>query len=107
MLIPVEMYHSYKRSQFKARAPYEYTIDIGLCHDGADIVRIDAAAIENHDGRGDLRIIQIPDFAPNGKVRFLGLFRACGPAGSNCPDRLIGDDEALYITPAEFIQSFL
>ncbi len=57
------------------------------------VVGLDAAAVENAHGCGNLLAEKLRDFSANDAVRFGGHFGRCGFAGADGPDRLIGDDD--------------
>src|SRR5256886_15932147 len=69
-------------------------VDVGLRHERVDVLRLDAAAVEDAHplrggGRGETH--QLP---ANGMVDFLRLPRGRGASGADRPHRLVGDDAA-------------
>src|SRR2546426_9377692 len=78
----------------KARPADQGAVDVGLRHERVDVLRLDAAAVEDAHplrggGRGETH--QLP---ANGMVDFLRLPRGRGASGADRPHRLVGDDAA-------------
>src|SRR5881296_661615 len=78
----------------KARPADQGAVDVGLRHERVDVLRLDAAAVEDAHplrggGRGETH--QLP---ANGMVDFLRLPRGRGAAGADRPHRLVGDEAA-------------
>src|SRR2546430_13737312 len=69
-------------------------VDVGLRHERVDVLRLDAAAVEDaHPLRGGGRG-EAHQLAANGMVDFLRLPRGRGAAGADSPHRLLGDEAA-------------
>src|SRR3989449_536086 len=78
----------------KARPTDQGAVDVGLRHERVDVLRLDAAAVEDaHPLRGGGRS-EAHQLAANGVVDFLGLPRGRGASGADRPHRLVGDDAA-------------
>src|SRR5439155_4897121 len=78
----------------EARPADQGAVDVGLRHERVDVLRLDAAAVEDAHplrggGRGETH--QLP---ANGMVDFLRLPRGRGASGADRPHRLVGDDAA-------------
>src|SRR6266850_2598489 len=76
----------------EARAADERAIDVGLRHEGIDIIRLDAAAVEEADALRRRRRGAAADLAADGIVDLLRLSGRGGAAGADRPHRLVGDD---------------
>src|SRR5690348_13842607 len=61
-----------KRHRVEARAAYQRSIDLGLRHQGLDVIGLDAAAIENANGVGGLFAELFPDLRANHAMRVRG-----------------------------------
>src|SRR5450631_53276 len=75
----------------ETRAADERAIYVWLHHERAGVIRLYAAAVLNANlvGRG-----LVGDFSKrpaDEHVRLLRLFRSCGPAGPDRPNRLVGN----------------
>src|SRR5260370_17336334 len=69
----------------KARPTDQGAVDVGLRHERVDVLRLDAAAVEDaHPLRGGGRG-EAHQLAPNGGVNFLGLPRGPPPPGPHPP----------------------
>src|SRR5947208_2121961 len=78
----------------KARPTDQGAVDVGLRHERVDVLRLDAAAVEDaHSLRGGGRG-EAHQLAANGMVDFLRLPRGRGAAGADRPHRLVGDEAA-------------
>src|SRR5437867_583826 len=78
----------------KARPTDQGAVDVGLRHERVDVLRLDAAAVEDaHSLRGGGRG-EAHQLAANGMVDFLRLPRGRGAAGADGPHRLVGDEAA-------------
>src|SRR5437899_4123070 len=78
----------------KARPTDQGAVDVGLRHERVDVLRLDAAAVEDaHPLRGGGRS-EAHQLAANGVVDFLGLPRGRGASGADRPHRLVGDEAA-------------
>src|SRR2546427_334342 len=78
----------------KTRPTDQGAVDVGLRHERVDVLRLDAAAVEDaHPLRGGGRS-EAHQLAANGVVDFLGLPRGRGASGADRPHRLVGDDAA-------------
>src|SRR5437773_11789432 len=76
----------------EARAADERAIDVGLRHEGIDIIRLHAAAVEEADALRRRRRGAAADLAADGIVDLLRLSGRGGAAGADRPHRLVGDD---------------
>src|SRR5947207_2370147 len=76
----------------EARAADEHAVDVGLRHEGIDIIRLHAAAVEEADALRGRRRGAAADLAADGIVDLLRLSGRGGPASADCPHRLVGDD---------------
>src|SRR5437879_6289248 len=78
----------------KARPADQGAVDVGLRHERVDVLRLDAAAVEDaHPLRGGGRG-EAHQLAANGMVDFLRLPRGRGASGADRPHRLVGDEAA-------------
>ena len=75
-------------------AAYQPTIDIGLCEQLPGVVGLHAAAVQDRQRIGDSSI-PLGHFATDEGMDLLGLLLAGGAAGTDRPDRLVGDHGVL------------
>src|SRR2546428_224830 len=69
----------------KTRPTDQGAVDVGLRHERVDVLRLDAAAVEDaHPLRGGGRS-EAHQLAANGEGDFLGLPRGRGASGADCP----------------------
>src|SRR5207247_2562565 len=67
-------------------------VDVGLLHDGSDVARLDAPAVLDADAFGRLGASYVLDRRADHGAHRLGILRGGVAAGSDRPDRLVGDD---------------
>src|SRR5438552_16971263 len=78
----------------KTRPTDQGAVEVGLRHERVDVLRLDAAAVEDAHGlRGGGRG-ETPQLPTNGMVDVLCLPRGRGASGADHPHRLVGDDAA-------------
>jgi hypothetical protein len=71
----------------------EGAVDLGLGHEGGDVVGLDAAAVEDADVGGGVLAEALGDGAADDAVRVGDLFGTGDAAGANGPDGLVGDED--------------
>ena len=82
-------------STLRLAPPTRRAVDLLALHELRDVVRRDAAAVEDAHGLG-LRVAEHRgDFAADEGDRLLGVVGGGGAAGADRPDGLVGDDEAV------------
>jgi aldose 1-epimerase len=80
-----------KRIRLQARAAYQRAVNLFLTDQRRRIVRLDAAAVENAHGSGDIGSQQLGHFGANDLVRVDGNLRRRRLARADGPHRLIGN----------------
>ena len=74
-----------KRRRVQARAADQSAIQFRLGHESLDIVRFDAAAVDDAAGAGCIGAEFLADLMAEEQVRFRSDFRSGGLAGSDRP----------------------
>src|SRR5260370_25401010 len=84
-----EIHERGERLGVEARSADKRAIQFGLRHQPLNIVRLDAAAIENAEGGGDMDRKLLPRAAPQEPMSVGGKFRGCGAARADSPNRFV------------------
>src|SRR5579863_7940858 len=82
-----------ERVGLEAGSADKRAVDFFLTEEGSGVVGLDAAAVEDADGGGDIGAKQLRHFIPDDLVGIDGHLRRGGFASAYGPDRLIGYDD--------------
>ncbi len=77
----------------EAGTAYKRAVDLGLTHQGGDVVGFDGAAVEDAHAAGARETEVLGHFAANDGVGVVGLFRCGDAAGADGPDGFVGDHQ--------------
>src|SRR3989344_8425456 len=87
----VFFYDGYKRIRLEACPADQGPVDIWLGHQFGDILRLDASAVLDTQRFGGFFIVHFCQQFTDKMMDFLRLGRGSGLAGTDGPDRLVGD----------------
>src|SRR5208282_812675 len=90
----IEFYYSRKSVGFQACAADKGAVNIGTAHKGVDIVSGYAAAVEYSNSFSCCNSVKRSESFAYVMMGLLCLFRCCGLAGADRPNRLIGNYNA-------------
>src|SRR5690606_18186835 len=74
------------------RAAHQASVDVLAGHQAVDVVRLDAAAVENPHAPSQCIAELLSNFLTNKAMRLFGDLRSGGAARTNSPDRLVSND---------------
>jgi len=73
----------------------ECAVDLFFAEQGCGVLGLDAAAVEDAGGFGQVGVEDVGQFCADDHVGFDGHLWSGGFAGSDGPDRLVGDDQGV------------
>src|ERR1700733_12535159 len=96
-----------KALDLEARPPDQTPIHVRLAHEFGNVVRLDAAAVENAAALRGISAKPLTEPTANVLVRFLCLRGGRIPSGPNGPHGLVGDDEIRHLLAGEPVEPVL
>jgi len=85
----------------------EAAIDIGLAKEFAGVVGFDGAAVEDSDKIRCFGVGDLCDFGANHGANTFGFRSVAGLSGADCPNRFVGDDEAVKLGGVNILEGTL
>src|SRR5438093_9430658 len=103
--LPVVIHDAEEAPGLQARAPHERPVDVGLCHQGRDVVRLDTTAVQDTNLVRRPRADLLPEPSADGAVDFLSGFGGRIAPGSDGPDRFVGENDTRKVLGRQAVQT--